>query len=144
MRKSVFVMLSCLLPMAAMASPEEKTCKFLAVMGANNASDVEGMLAEIAPRFDAAKQKQATDTLRTLAEGAPFAGGSAWTVLELGDDLVEHLVLFRLKAGEIAGSRLRYEWSPDGPALTNIEFHRQYNEYAPTYAPTPPQAIDCS
>ena len=117
---------------------------FLSVMGSNEASCVERMLAEIAPRFDAAKQKQATDTLRSLAAGSPFAGGGAWSVVEFGDDLIEHLVLFCLKAGEIAGSSLRYEWSPDGPTLINIEFHRQYADYAPTFAPMPPKAIDSS
>ena len=102
------------------------------------------MVNEIAPRFDAAKRQRATETLRTLAEGSPFNGGSAWSVVELGDDLVEHLVLFRLKAGEIAGSRLRYEWSPNGLSLINIEVHRQYADYIPPFGPVAPTQLDCS
>lgn len=144
MKKSVFVMVAGLLPVAAHADPADITCRFLAVMGSNQAEQVEPMLKDIAPRFEGERLESATNTLRSIAAGAPFAGGSAWTVLSLGEDLEEHLVLFRLKEGELAGSLLRYEWSPEGLALTNIEFHRQFADYVPDFTPTAPTAIDCS
>ncbi|MEM6577134.1 MAG: hypothetical protein AAF678_01460 [Pseudomonadota bacterium] len=128
---------------AAQADPTTNTCRFLDVMGSNNVVELADTLAEIAPRFSEDRNEQAAQQLGTVLEASPFIGGSAWRVVKFGEDIEEHLVLIRLKEGEVAGARLRYEWTAQGLSMVNLEVQRKYAEFTALQFTQAPERLDC-
>ncbi|WP_425091756.1 hypothetical protein [Tropicimonas sp. S265A] len=139
---SVVLASSCF-ALPAVADTTDKTCRFLEVIGSNDGASVSAMLDDIAPNFSAERRSSASQSLEALVSSPIFNGGSAWRIAALGNDLEEHLVILRLTEGEVAGGRLRYEWSPDGLALVSLEFQRQYAEYTSAGFLMTPEPITC-
>lgn len=128
----------------AHADPVKQTCRFLDVMGGNRVGEVESMVAELAARWVPDARSAAVTQLSRLLEAGAYAGGNAYLVASMGDDLEEHLVLLRLVEGEVSGVRMRYEWTPDGLQLVAMDFKRRFEEYADTQFLRMPERIACS
>ena len=143
MSKTLIAVATVFAAQSVAANPVEHSCHFLEVMGNNRVGDVQSMMGSIAPEFSQDRVSQAVSQFETLLRGSIFDGGSAWLVGKLGDDLEEHLIILRLSEGEVAGARLRYEWSADAPKLASIEFKRQFAEYAAQPFLQALERIDC-
>lgn len=126
------------------ASPNKASCLFLKVLGNNDTASVRSMMEEIAYTWPEANRTEATKTLIKVLSELDFAGGFIWQIAKLGEDIEEHLVILRLAKGEVGGARLLYQWSPDGLALTGIEFERRYAELVSTQVLQTPQAVHCT
>ncbi|WP_172299986.1 hypothetical protein [Pseudoruegeria sp. HB172150] len=128
---------------SAAAEPLEQSCRILDVVGNNRAGMVNELVEEISTRWPQSNRDGAQQNFAKLLEEQVFSGGTVYQIAKLGDDVEEHLILLRLKLGEIAGIRLLYEWSPDGMAVTNLEFKRKFVEYAERPFLQEPVALDC-
>lgn len=126
------------------ANPMKDTCSMLAAIGANNPDAVESALSDIGARWQAANRTSAIQQMRTLASGNTFAGGNAYRISKLGDDVEEHIVLLRLRQGEVSAMRLRYEWTPDGLKLVSLEAKRKVTELTQNRVVIDPPLLDCS
>lgn len=115
-------------PALVSAEPIEQSCRLLDVMANNQADEVETLMTEVAARWPALNRVAAIERLQELLATAPFVDGSVYRTARLGEDLEEHLVVLRLAAGELAGARLLYEWTPTGPALTVFDFKQEFPE----------------
>ncbi|QJF52002.1 hypothetical protein [Roseobacter ponti] len=63
----------------------------------------------------------------------------------MGEDPEEHLLLLRLKEGEVSGARLRYEWTSEGSmSLVSMQFQRDFTRYAAGPMLQVPEKITCS
>lgn len=127
----------------AAAAPQEQTCQFLKVMGSNSAEEIGPMMDSLAARWVASSRDGAKDSLAGLIEQYGFNGGTAYRIAKLGEDAEEHLVVLRLKNGEIAGARLLYEWTPEGLQLTTMDFKRKFSEMIATQFLQPPEPLPC-
>ena len=132
-----------LLPGIAFAAPQEDTCRLLKVLGSNDGDAIPSLLSEIAPAFSAERGAEASNQLKAMLGAPIFRGGSAWLIGSMGDDLEEHLLLLRLRDGEVAGARVRYEWYADGMSIVSLEFHRNFAKYAERPFLQPPEPILC-
>lgn len=135
--------LSAALPTVAAANPQDISCRMLDAMSNNRGSQIKPMLKEIGSRWVPQSREGAAEQLTKLLETAPFMGGSLYRIAKLGDDFEEHIMLLRLQVGEVAGMRLRYEWTPDGLTLTGIDFKRQIGELSTVSFIGPPETINC-
>ena len=104
----------------------EQSCRLLAVLGGNQAEQVAPTLADLAARWVEENRVGVSQRLSGMLAEVSFAGGNVYQLGRLGDDLVEHLVVLRLEDGETAGLQLVYEWTPDGLALTRLNFKLDY------------------
>lgn len=143
MRFPAFAITLCLTCQTTYAAPLEDSCRVLAVIGQNNAAGVEDMMIELADRWTDENRKAATLSLKAMLAPAPFVGGSVYRIAKIGDDLEEHLLVLRLSAGEIAGMRLLYEWTPDGLKLTSLDFKRRYGDIIAAQIMMSPEPIGC-
>ena len=126
------------------ADPATDTCRLLAAIGGNDPNAVELALKDIGARWPEENVNRAIAQMKTVASGDVFVGGNAYLISKLGDDMEEHLVVLRLKAGEISAMRLRYEWTPDGLKLVNLETKRSITDILRnSYVLQSPQ-VDCS
>lgn len=112
----------------AVAAPQEDSCALLDIIGGNKATEVEASLTEMADRWLTKSRIAVIEQLQQILTPAPFVGGSVYRVAKLGDDLEEHIMLLRLRPGEIVGVRLRYEWTPDGLKLTGLDLKQKIDE----------------
>lgn len=128
---------------AVAATPDEQSCRLLAVIGGNKVDEIEAAVTELAGKWTDTNRAGAVTSLKGLMAPAPFAGGSVYRIARLGDDLEEHLIILRLKEGEIAGMRMLYEWSPDGLVLTTMDFKRRYPDIIGTQILATPERIAC-
>lgn len=127
----------------AQADPETDTCRFLTALAANDAAAIPGLVKEIAPALTQQGGVTAAQQIQTMLQVPIFDGGSAWVIGDMGSELQEHLILLRLREGEVAGARLRYEAFDDGMSLVSLEFHRKFNRYTEKPFLQSPEAIDC-
>lgn len=133
----------CLWCQAAQAVPAEDSCRILSVIGQNNAAGVEDLMIDLADRWTEVNRTGAIESLKSMLEPAPFAGGSVYRIARIGEDLEEHLIILRLSAGEVAGMRLLYEWTPEGLKLTSLDFKRRFADMIATQVMMPPEPIAC-
>ena len=139
---SAFLSLALSGPLSA--DPVQDSCMFLNVLGQNDASAVDAMIDGVATRWTPENRETATQQISVLASGNSFAGGNLYVVSKLGDDLEDHLIILRLKTGEVSGVLLRYEWSPDGLTLVNLDIKRRIGELLPTRILGIREAVQCS
>jgi hypothetical protein len=132
-----------LVPTSLAADPATDSCRLLAVIGGNLAADVPSLVEEVGGLWSAENRSLAVQQLSGLASGGSFAGGSVWRIASLGDDVEEHLVILRLREGEVSGMRLRYEWTPEGLALVSLEIKRQFSELVAGPVLQPPERVAC-
>ena len=104
----------------------EQSCQMLAVLGGNQVEEVAPTLGRLAGRWPEQNITGATEQLTQMLGQIAFAGGNVYELGRLGDDLVEHLIVLRLAEGETAGMQLSYEWTPEGLALTRMDFKLNY------------------
>lgn len=142
-RHALALSLLILVPSTAYANPVEFTCGLLSAIGGNNPDAVAPALEVMTSRWSEENRSTAVNRMETLAAGGVFAGGNVYRIAALGEDLEEHIVILRLKAGEVSGLRLRYEWTPDGSRLVSFEAKRQFNELMAAPAMQPPEPISC-
>ncbi len=132
-----------LLSSPLLAAPTEDSCTLLAAVGGNDPEAVTEALNGIASRWTEEGRERAIDQMTAIASGNVFAGGNVYRTLVLGADLEEHLVVLRLRTGEVAGMLLRYEWTSDGLRLVALEAKRQVTELIGTRALTDPDPVPC-
>ncbi|MEO0567348.1 MAG: hypothetical protein AAF066_06425 [Pseudomonadota bacterium] len=125
------------------ANAQSISCRLLDVMSQNKVSEVEGAVSEFSNRWLAESREGAIKQLTSLLEPLPFVGGSLHRIAKLGEDFEEHVMLLRLREGEVAAMRLRYEWSPGGPALTGIDFKRKIADLSTVSFIGVPEEITC-
>jgi hypothetical protein len=106
--------------------PLAQSCRLLDIMGGNRTEAVAPALAELAARWPEENRSAAVAQISRMVAEIAFSGGNVYEIGRLGEDLVEHLVVLRLAAGETAGMRLSYEWTPDGLALTRLDLKLDY------------------
>jgi len=127
----------------AEADPQDQSCALLTVLGDNAVLGTEVAIDDLAARWAPQTRAAAQESLGALVAQNLFAGGTAYRLARFGDDLEEHLLLLRLRGGEVAAIRLIYEWAPDGPTLTVLDFKRRYTELPPAPYSATPQPLDC-
>lgn len=132
----------------AMASADaaglsEKSCAVLDVIGADRADGLAPLFADLGAHWPKENREGLVSRLTELLGALDFAGGNVYLLNKLGDDLEEHLVLLRLSDGEVAGMRLRYEWTPEGMKLVKVNFERKYEDYLPNAAGGSFQKLSC-
>lgn len=135
--------LTTALPTISAANPQDISCRMLDAMSNNRAAELNPMLEEVGSRWVPQSREGASEQLTKLLEAEPFVGGSLFRIAKLGDDFEEHIMLLRLGVGEVAGMRLRYEWTPDGLTLTGIDFKRQIGELSTVSFIGAPEEITC-
>lgn len=140
---TLFAALFAVLPTFAAANPQEVSCRLFDAMSNNKMVEINPILDDVGSRWLPQSREGAKEQLSTLLESQPFVGGSLHRIAKLGDDFEEHIMLLRLKIGEVAGMRLRYEWTPDGLTLTGIDFKRQIGELSTVSFIGPPETINC-
>ena len=140
---TLFATLTAALPTVAAANPQAISCRVLDAMANNLGSEIKPILEEIGSRWIPQSRDGAAEQLTKLLETDPFVGGSLFQIAKLGDDFEEHIMLLRLEVGEVAGMRLRYEWTPDGLTLTGIDFKRQIGELSTVSFIGTPKPINC-
>lgn len=128
---------------AAAADPVASTCRFLDVVSGNKVDEVDALMADLGSRWVDSSRAGAIESLTTLLTQSKFAGGNVYRIAQLGEDLEEHLVVLRLERGEVAGARLLYEWTPDGLALTTMEFKRKFSEMIASQFAQQPEPVAC-
>lgn len=133
----------CASPMMASANPDRISCEVMAVLSTNDTAALAPLLDEIASRWITDARVGAVEQLSGLIASEPFVGGSVHRLVKLGEDLEEHVILLRLREGEVAGMRMRYEWSPDGLTLAGIDFKRQIAELTTLPFRSVPETVDC-
>lgn len=127
----------------ASADAVQTSCRFLEVMSQNRIDEVDETLMTFADRWVDESRQNATTQLSSLLDSRPFIGGSMYRVARLGEDFEQHVLVLRLEAGETAGMRLTYEWTPDGLALTGIDFKRNLEELTIAPFSTTPEPLSC-
>lgn len=142
-RNAVLSSTLCLFPSLLAADPEAISCKMMAVLSQNRVAELEPTLNEFAARWVPESRDGAIQQLSALLSSQPFVGGSVHRTTKLGEDLEEHVILLRLKDGEVAAMRMRYEWTPDGLTLAGVDFKRQVEELSTLPFPSVPEEIDC-
>lgn len=138
----VFAVLAGAAPVVA--APQEDSCTLLDIIGGNKTTEVEVALTEMADRWLTQSRVAVVEQLQQILAPAPFIGGSVYRVAKLGDDLEEHIMLLRLRRGEIVGVRLRYEWTPDGLKLTGFDLKEKIDELSVIDFGGAPVEIACS
>lgn len=144
MRAAVLSALICGVPAVAPANPELTSCKMLEVLSQNQIEEVEPTINDFAARWLPESRDGAITQLTELLTTQPFVGGSAHRIAKLGSDLEEHIVLLRLRLGEVAAMRLRYEWTPDGLSLAGMDFKRKVADLTTLSFLSVPEEIVCS
>ncbi len=143
-RAAVLSAVVCGVPAVVMANPETTSCKMLEVLSLNKIEEVEPILNDFAGRWLPQSRDGAITQLTELLKTQPFVGGSAHRIAKLGGDLEEHIILLRLRMGEVAAMRLRYEWTPDGLTLAGMDFKRQVADLTTLSFVSVPEEIICS
>lgn len=139
----IAAVLAALPAASASADPLSISCRLLDVMSQNKADEVEGAVSEFAARWLEEAREGAINQLTSLLTPQPFVGGSLHRIAKLGDDFEEHVMLLRLRPGEVAAMRLRYEWTPDGLTLTGIDFKRKIGDLSTVSFVGVPEEITC-
>jgi hypothetical protein len=143
-RAAVLSVVICGAPAVAIANPETTSCKMLEVLSQNKIEEIEPTLNDFAARWLPQSRNGAISQLTELLKTEPFVGGSVHRITKLGNDLEEHIVLLRLRMGEVAAMRLRYEWSPDGLTLAGMDFKRQVADLTTLSFVSVPEEVICS
>lgn len=125
------------------ADPVADTCAIAQALGGNARLEINAAIDSIAERWSPENRAAAKSRFGEFAAEGLFAGASAYRMIRFGDDLEEHLVLLRLRGGEVAAVRLIYEWTSEGPRMTVLDFKRRYSELSPAPYPAMPEAISC-
>lgn len=139
---AVFVGLAGAAPV--IAAPQEDSCALLDIIGSNKTTEVETALTEMADYWLPQSRVAVIEQLQQFLTPAPFIGGSVYRVAKLGDDLEEHVMLLRLRRGEVVGVRLRYEWTSDGLKLTGLDLKDKIDELSILNFGGAPVEITCS
>lgn len=112
-------------PVAA-ATALEQSCRMLSVIGGNAADEVASVFAEVLARWPEQNRVGATQQMEQMLGQLSYAGGNVYEIGRFGEDVVDHLLVLRRAEGETAGLLLRYEWTPDGMALTKMDYKLEY------------------
>lgn len=116
----------------AAADPVGDSCALLSVLGGNDTAGVDGLVDQISTLWPQENRDTAKQQFGALAGGNSFDGGNLYRLSKLGDDLEDHLVVLRLKTGELSGVWLRYEWTADGLGLVTLDIKRRITDLIPT------------
>ncbi|MEM8795286.1 MAG: hypothetical protein AAGE61_06945 [Pseudomonadota bacterium] len=125
------------------AQPTNQSCAVLSALGSNQKLGVASAIDEAAPHWPTINREKLIETLQALLDSLQFNGGNVYRVAFFEGNLEEHLVLLRLKEGEVAGMRMRYEWAPDGMKLVTLKFERKYDAYARQPFSQTPELLTC-
>ncbi|GAB4519493.1 MAG: hypothetical protein Kow00133_05270 [Amphiplicatus sp.] len=128
---------------SAAATPLAKSCAMLNVIGADRTDGLAPLFAELGAHWPKKNREDLVDRLTELLGALDFAGGNVYLLNKFSDDLEEHLLLLRLAGGEVAGMRLRYEWTPEGMKLIKVNFERKYEDYVLNAAGGSFQKLSC-
>ena len=142
------LILCCLMmllgPGAASADPGQVSCRILAVVGGNQSNEVSGLVDDIAQRWTPKNRDAAKASLTQLVGTLEFVGGAVFRVSQFGEEAEEHLVFLRLAAGEVAGFRVLYQWTPEGMALVTLNFQRTVADLLAQPIAQRPEPLACS
>lgn len=133
----------CAFPDVAQADPIDTSCRLSEIIGQNQATEVHDAMEIFARNWVAPSRVAVISRLEGLLKKPVFAGGSVYRVAKLGEDFEEHLLVLRLRKGEVSGARLLYEWTPDGLALTNLEIKGNLYEITRSGFMQSPEIIEC-
>ncbi|WP_422040137.1 hypothetical protein [Roseibium sp.] len=128
---------------SAQATPHDTSCGLLDALGSNNIDAIESSLNDAASSWLPESKAAAAQSLTKLAADVAFNGGTVYQVTELGDDLVEHLVVLRLSKGDVHGMVLRYTWSPEGLSLTGMDYKQKLEDLRLLALSTPAVRLSC-
>ncbi|MBB5519536.1 hypothetical protein [Amphiplicatus metriothermophilus] len=128
---------------SAASTPLAKSCAVLDVIGTDRTDGLAPLFADLGAHWPKENREGLINRLTELLGALDFAGGNVYLLNKFGDDLEEHLVLLRLAGGEVAGMRLRYEWTPAGMKLVTVNFERKYQDYVPDVAGGSFQKLPC-
>lgn len=131
-------------PAMAQMSATEMSCRLSSLVAENRSADVGATIRPITPSWTESSRDAAIRQLEEVLRTPTFAGGTVYRIARLGEDLEEHLLVFRLIKGEVAGARVLYEWAPDGPVLTGMDFKSDISLLMQQPFLQEPEIVDCA
>lgn len=130
-------------PAYGQPSPSEDSCEILDLIGQNRSGEVREVILPKTDTWSPASREALIVRLEELLLETRFNGGAVYSAGKLGNNFEEHLLILRLAAGEIAGARLSYEWTPSGLSLTNLVFKSDLTELMAQPFLQDPEEIRC-